>query len=264
MIMPEHCQSMKILVFIPAYNCENQIGRVLERLSQFGDYFEEVIVVDNQSSDQTQIRAKECIARLGLDRASILLNDNNYGLGGSHKVAFSYARENGFDYVIVLHGDDQADFADIVPQIKNGTLQSADCLLGSRFSKGSVLAGYSKFRVYGNYILNWFCSFFTGFQIKDMGSGLNAYKLSSLERSNVMNFPENLTFNVYFLFEHKHDRLRFVFFPISWKEVDQLSNAKFISQSFEILKLTMRYFKRSAVIKEIKGEGKEYTYRHIS
>ena len=35
------------------------------------------------------------------------------------KVAFNYAVKNKFDYVIVLHGDDQGNIHDLLPFLKN-------------------------------------------------------------------------------------------------------------------------------------------------
>ena len=47
----------KILVFIPGYNCENQITRVLD---QFDDevrkYLKDIIFVNNRSTDNTEKR----------------------------------------------------------------------------------------------------------------------------------------------------------------------------------------------------------------
>ena len=105
----------RILIFIPMYNCEKQIPRVLERISQvenYKDIFEEIIVVDNQSKDNSIAVAKATIEKLNLP-ARVLRNRENRSLGGSHKTAFLYAIEHGFDYVVVLHGDDQGDIHDI-------------------------------------------------------------------------------------------------------------------------------------------------------
>ena len=45
----------RILLFIPAYNCEKQIIRVLGQLDRdIMKYITEVIVVNNQSTDSTQ------------------------------------------------------------------------------------------------------------------------------------------------------------------------------------------------------------------
>ena len=42
----------KILVFIPVYNCEKQIVRVLEQLGgEIGNYIDETIIINNRSTD---------------------------------------------------------------------------------------------------------------------------------------------------------------------------------------------------------------------
>ena len=45
----------RILLFIPAYNCEDQITRVLATLKgEIRDHIEEVIVINNRSTDGTE------------------------------------------------------------------------------------------------------------------------------------------------------------------------------------------------------------------
>ena len=92
----------KILLFIPAYNCEKQITRVLDQLDD--DVFKiirEVIVINNRSTDNTEKVVADYIKTHNRN-IKLLRNNENYGLGGSHKVAFDYAKKNNFDYVIVL------------------------------------------------------------------------------------------------------------------------------------------------------------------
>ena len=45
----------KILLFIPMYNCEKQITRVLDQIDEkISEYIAETIVVDNRSTDRSQ------------------------------------------------------------------------------------------------------------------------------------------------------------------------------------------------------------------
>jgi glycosyltransferase involved in cell wall biosynthesis len=99
----------RVLLFIPMYNCEKQIPRVLKQLTnKVCNYLNEVIIVNNRSTDNGEVIVQNYISKRGFPiKVSLLRNDDNYGLGGSHKVAFNYAIRHGFDYVIVLHGDDQ-------------------------------------------------------------------------------------------------------------------------------------------------------------
>ena len=52
----------KILLFIPMYNCEQQIVRTLEQLDEnVIKYISEVIVVDNQSQDKSISVARQYV-----------------------------------------------------------------------------------------------------------------------------------------------------------------------------------------------------------
>ena len=169
----------KILLFIPMYNCEKQIPRVLGQLTdEVCSYLSEVIVVNNRSTDGGEQVAADYLKQRNLPiKAKVLRNDDNYGLGGSHKVAFRYAMDHGFDYVIVLHGDDQGDISNILPYLKNREYEKYDCFLGARFMKGSQLQGYSAFRTFGNRVYDLLFSAVCRYMVYDLGSGLNMYNL---------------------------------------------------------------------------------------
>ena len=164
----------KILLFIPMYNCEKQIARVLSQLTEeVCNYLSEVIIINNRSTDDGESVVQEYLSKnRPAVKIKLLRNDNNYGLGGSHKVAFQYAVKNGFDYVIVLHGDDQGDITNILPYLSRKIYQKYDCLLGARFMRGSRLKGYSKFRTFGNFVYNILFSIGCGYRVYDLGSGL--------------------------------------------------------------------------------------------
>jgi glycosyltransferase involved in cell wall biosynthesis len=241
----------RILLFIPGYNCEKQITRVLAQLDMKTlSFLDRIIFVNNRSTDGTEAAATE-YAKKHADLPLILLrNDENYGLGGSHKVAFDYAVRGGFDYVIVLHGDDQGDIRDLLPVLKSGEYKKYDCCLGSRFMRGSVLGGYSRFRTFGNRVYNGLFSVATGRRIRDLGAGLNMYGTKMLRDGFYMKFPDNLTFNYCMILAAAYYRHRAMFFPISWREEDQVSNVKLMSQATYVLKMVCKYFfKRGSYIK---------------
>ncbi len=238
--------SNRILLFIPAYNCAPQIPRVIGQLdSDVQDLITEVIVVNNRSTDDTEAAAEAALSASGV-KSKVLRNDNNYGLGGSHKVAFNYARENGFDYCIVLHGDDQGNIQDLLPLLKAGKHQEADCLLGARFMKGSRLRGYSPFRTFGNHVFNLIYSMASGRLIQDLGSGLNVYNVRKLDDAFYLKCANDLTFNYHMLLRSISAAWRIQFFPLEWREDDQLSNVKLVRQAFRVLGIALAYaFNRS-------------------
>jgi glycosyltransferase involved in cell wall biosynthesis len=244
----------KILLFTPMYNCEKQIIRVLNQMTEeIGQYITEWIVVNNRSTDNGEAVVQEYLSTHKMPvNVTLLRNDENYGLGGSHKVAFQYAVDNGFDYVIVLHGDDQGDISNILPYLKNKIYRKYDCFLGARFMKGSKLQGYSKFRTFGNIVYNILFSIGCGYNVYDLGSGLNMYKVNMLENKFYFKYKDNLVFNYCMVMGSAYYKHRVRFFPIVWREDDQVSNVKMVNQAVTVLKLLASFVlnKRKFVISE--------------
>jgi dolichol-phosphate mannosyltransferase len=232
----------RILVFVPCYNCEPQIGRVLD---QFRDVpnglFDELLIVDNQSRDNTVDAARLAMQRVVGLRVLLVRNEENYGLGGSHKAAFAYAEREGFSHVVVLHGDDQGSVADLLPLILAGDHLRTDACLGARFMPGSRLVGYSTFRRLGNHVFNALFSVAVADRIRDLGSGLNVFARTVYAGDVLLGFPDDLRFNVHLLLSLYARRLRLRFFPISWRETDQITNVKMVSQALRTLRAAIAY-----------------------
>lgn len=232
----------RVLLFIPAYNCAAQVGRVVRQLDgPVKDLISEVIVVDNQSPDGTIEAATEALRAIGGLRWSVLRNDANYGLGGSHKVAIDHGLANGHDWLLVLHGDDQADVADIEGLLRSGAHRDMDALLGARFMRGSRLLGYSRVRTLGNHAYNLLFSAATRNRLRDLGSGLNLFRLERFRDGAHLRFADDLTFNYHLCLWMAEAGWRIRFFPISWREQDQRSNVKLVRQGVRTLGLVGRY-----------------------
>lgn len=232
------------MVFIPMYNCEKQIVRVLKQFNkEVCKYINEIVIVNNRSTDNGENKAIEALEKVDKKvKKTLLRNNENYNLGGSHKVAFDYAIKNDYDYLIVLHGDDQGSISDVLPYLKNKEYKKYDCFLGSRFMRGSKLQGYSKFRTFGNKVYNVIFSAFLMKNISDLGSGLNIYNTTVFKDKYYIKYPDRLTFNCYMLLAVNYFKQNIKFFPISWREDDQVSNVKMVSQAFNTLMLVLKYF----------------------
>lgn len=232
----------KILVAVPAYNCSNQIGRVIHQYANSScKNFAELIVIDNCSKDNTLQNAIEHSNNYPDSKISIIQNDQNYNLGGTHKVAFQYALDKNYYGVVILHGDDQGRLSDIESHLDDNSLAQYDCIFGSRFMKDSEITGYSKFRIFGNTIFNWLYSIFTWQKVLDLGSGLNYFSSKTIIKSIHHKMPDDLTFNSAFLLGVIAAGERIKFIPISWREDDQISNVKLWSQSIKLIQYLLKY-----------------------
>ena len=258
----------RTLLFIPMYNCEKQITRVLGQLTdKVCQLLGEVVVINNRSTDHGEKAVMDYLDSHKMPiKVSLLRNDDNYGLGGSHKVAFQYAIENNFDYVITLHGDDQGDISNIVPYLQNGKAYQYDCFLGARFMKGAKLEGYSKFRTFGNRVYDMLFSIGCGRKIYDLGSGLNMYRVEILKNHFYFRYKDNLMFNYCMILGSSYYQHHDQFFPIIWREDDQVSNVKMVNQAITVLKILGSYIVNKK--KFVDGEHrdkivKDYTAQRI-
>lgn len=221
---------------IPTYNCEKQITRVLDSINEFGIFdFTKIIVIDNRSKDSTQ---KKIMSHpLYLDKSIRLFEpENNNGLGGSHKLAFDYAIQNSFTHVAIFHGDDQGSYQDLIKMMKLISESSKDfSILGTRFGFGSSLINYSTVRRVGNLCLNLLFSIRTQKFLTDLGSGVNIFCMEDIKKIDYYKLTDSLTFNYELLLNICHSKFLFQYYPIEWKEYDQISNAKGFNIFFKAL-----------------------------
>jgi len=234
---------MRAIVAIPCYNCAPQLPRVLDGVDErLLTRVEEFWVVDNRSSDDTAEVALRYKESGRIPSLRVFRNDRNVNLGGTHKIVFSAAAEAGFTHVVILHGDDQASTAEVHDLLDVAADPARpDTVLGSRFDRRSRLHGYDRKRIAGNRVLNALYSVVAGRRLQDLGSGLNVFAVRDLDPRTYRTFADALTFNFELILDLVRRRVRFQFLPITWRETDQVSNARNVQVFTGALKILTRW-----------------------
>jgi glycosyltransferase involved in cell wall biosynthesis len=123
------------IVFIPAWNEEDNLPAVLDEL-RAGIPEADVLVVDDGSSDRTA----EIAAEHG---AQVLSFGENRGLRAGIAAGYAHAHEHGYAFAGRVDADGQhpvAELARLLALVKAG---EADVAVGSRFASG---VGYAEYR----------------------------------------------------------------------------------------------------------------------
>jgi len=152
-----------VTVIIPAFNEAESIGPVLAALRAAAPW-QEILVVDDGSSDGTAERARAAGAR-------VIAHPYNKGNGAAVK---SGIRAATGEYILIMDGDGQHSAADALRLV--GHLGPYDLVVGARSSTGQASAA----RRLGNSALNWLASYLTGRTIPDLTSGMRAARASCL------------------------------------------------------------------------------------
>ena len=157
---------MRIAAVIPAFNEEVAIGSVALLT---GEHVDEVIVVDDGSSDRTAHVAEMAGAR-------VIRHHKNRGKGAALKTGFEAADA---DIVVTLDADGQHNPAEIPKLVEPILRGEADVVNGSRYLHGRD-ENTPRYRRVGQRILDRATNIATGLEITDTQSGFRAFSAESI------------------------------------------------------------------------------------
>jgi len=194
----------KISVIIPALNEEESIGQVLNDIP--GEIVEEVIVVDNGSSDDTVTVSK------GLGANVILEPLKGYGAACLRGISIL---KQDTDIVVFLDADYSDYPQDLHTVVKPIINDNADMVIGSRMSgereKGALLPQ----AIFGNKLATFLIRLFWGFKYTDLGP-FRAIKYRDLLALNMTD--KNFGWTVEMQIKALKKRLRIVEVPVRYRK----------------------------------------------
>lgn len=176
----------RLLIFIVAYNAEHHIESVLDRIPAqvFEQYDYEILIIDDSSKDQTFAKARAYQLANEHVNLKVLYNPINQGYGGNQKLGYTYAIHEGFDHVVLLHGDGQ-----YAPEVMEHLLtplvkEDVGAVFGSRMmKKGDALKGGMPYYKYvGNKILTSLQNWILGSNLSEFHSGYRTYSVAALQK----------------------------------------------------------------------------------
>ena len=138
----EVLQNNRVAVFTVAYNAEQHIEDVLNRIPKWvAEKLTEIYIIDDRSTDDTYSKARNIKWSKEVAPLRIFQTPYNQGYGGNQKLGYNYAIQKGFDIVVLLHGDGQYA-PESLPHILAAYTEKTDAVFGSRFlQRGGALKG---------------------------------------------------------------------------------------------------------------------------
>ena len=165
---------MKYGAIIPAYNVEKKLAGVIDEIKH---YLENIIVVNDGSSDSTKTVANNC-------DVIVLSHKNNSGKGAALITGFHKAISLNWDAIITLDADGQHDpnsIPDFINFFENNT-DDVDFIIGSRMKDISSMPLH---RIFSNKTTSQLISWRIKQKITDSQSGYRLLKSDIVKNINL-------------------------------------------------------------------------------
>jgi len=164
----------KIIVVMPAYNSAKTLRLTYNEIPM--DIVDEVILVDDASSDETAAIAKE----LGIQT---IIHPKNLGYGGNQKTCYREALLKGADVIVMLHPDYQYPPRLITAMASMIVSGFYDIVLGSRILQGgeALKGGMPLYKYISNRFLTLIENLLLGVKLSEYHTGYRAFNRKVLE-----------------------------------------------------------------------------------
>jgi glycosyltransferase involved in cell wall biosynthesis len=234
---------MKIGILIVAYNAQDTLEKVLDRIPvDFIKQIDAILVCDDASTDYTH--------KVGLSYQSksqlpltIVRHEINLGYGGNQKTGYQWALEKNLDLVVLLHGDGQYA-PEYLPQMVEPIVSGrADVVFGSRMitQGGARQGGMPLYKFVGNKILTTLQNRLAKVSLTEWHSGYRAYSVASLRKVNFLKNSDYFDFDSQIILQMIGARQRIVEIEIPTFYGDEISRVNGIKYGIKILIHTLKF-----------------------
>jgi len=228
----------KVVVVLPAYNAEKTLEITYNEIPF--DIVDDVVLVDDASTDNTIIVAKEIGIR------HIISHVMNKGYGGNQKSCYDKAISLNADIIIMLHPDYQYT-PKLIPSIAH--LISNDLypvVLGSRIlGKGALNGGMPYYKYVFNRLLTLFQNVMMNQKLSEYHTGYRAFTREVLESISYHENSDDFIFDNQMLaqiFYYGYEIAEITCPTKYFKEASSINLKRSIIYGMGVIRTSLQYF----------------------
>jgi glycosyltransferase involved in cell wall biosynthesis len=232
---------VKTMVVIPAFNAEDTLRSVIERIPP--DVFASLhglVVVNAGSRDQTADLSDSLADETPGIRAFHL--PENRGYGGAMKQGLALARTDGADVVVCLHADGQYA-PELLPQLlAERARRNLDILQGSRIASGTALSGgMPVYKYLAGRLLTFLENRVFGLGMSDYHSGYMIYSRRALEKIPFDRLSDSFDFDLEMIASARARGLAIGEWPVPTRYAGEVSYLSPVRYGFQVLGVMLGY-----------------------
>ena len=171
----------ELLIVIATYNEIDNLPRIVARLAELLP-LAQLLVIDDASPDGTGKWCDE--ARTKYPQLSVVHCEAKLGLGSATIVGFQKALARDIPMVATMDADFSHDPDAVVKLVAalEATDESVGVVIGSRYVPGGAIEGWSYFRKFSSWAVNWFARVMLRLKTRDNSGAFRVYRSSALKK----------------------------------------------------------------------------------
>lgn len=226
----------KVFVVMPAYNAVLTLRQTCAELPR--DVIDEVLLVDDHSSDSTVQLAREL-------RLKTFVHHQNLGYGRNQKTCYREALRRGADIVVMLHPDYQYSPHLVTAMASMIAYGEYDLVLGSRILGPGALAGGMPFYKYiSNRFLTLCQNLLLNYKISEYHTGYRAFSRAVLGALPLEENSDDFIFDNEVLTQaiHLHYRIGEISCPARYfPEASSLNFSRSLKYGLQVLMVSLKF-----------------------
>lgn len=220
---------MRLSVIVPAYNEEENIKEVIEKIEASLDMPHELVVVNDHSVDKTSQIVDSLTSRYG--NIKLVQNERERGFANALRTGFQNAST---EFLIPVMGDLCDDLSTVKKMLAKAD-EGFDIICGCRYALGGRRLGGSKVKGLFSSFVGWTLHFLLCIPTHDVANAFKMYRRSVIESIDIGAKGFEISMEITLKGYYKGFKIAEV--PTVWRERTKGKS------SFKMLRLFPSYFK---------------------
>ena len=257
-----------IVIYLPVFNSFQNLDEIFFSFGSLDLNIVKIIIIDNASNvpKNEKLKIIETLKKKHSYEILFLINQQNYGIGGSKKILYKILENIKFDYYCSILTSRRFNVNELIKTINNHIVDEFDYLIFSRFLNDANTRDYNLLRRIGNYFFIYLTKILTGCKFTDPGSiiYLKSKKcfdlildLNTSDLTNGSHFGHFLNILIY----KYSNNIIVKEVNINWKEGNVKSHVNGLQYSIILLLSLLKYFFTNKFFKSAKKEFKFEEFR---
>ena len=221
---------------MPAYNAAKTLEQTYNEI--YKDFVDEVILVDDNSQDETREIAK----KLGI---KTIVHKENKGYGGNQKSCYKAALKSGADIVVMLHPDYQYTPKLIPAIVSMMAFEEYDAVFASRMLGNSALkGGMPLYKFVANKLLTTFENILTNQKLSEYHTGFRGFTADVLRKLPLASCDDDFIFDneIIALLFYNNYNIGEISCPTKYfKEASSINFARSCKYGLGVLGVSLKY-----------------------